>query len=313
MALLQLHKISTASTIGNTYLSEVSIEVKPNEKVALMGETGSGKTTLLKTIAGLHQHTLGEIIFDDKKILGPNHQLIAGNKGISYISQQSDLRHNYKMNDLLTYANKYDAQYLKQLIALCNVEHLLQRNSRQLSGGEKQRLALLKLLLEKPKLILLDEPYSNLDKQHEIMMHNILEELGDKNDCSFLMSAHRKEEVLAWADYIYILQEGKIVQEGTATEIYFKPENIYVAGLLGDYTEVTPQLKALLNIHEGIAFLRPEQLEIKQSDEPNAVVINCMHQGGYYKNICMVDDQKVVVNSVVRFEKKTQIILDCKF
>jgi putative spermidine/putrescine transport system ATP-binding protein len=305
--LLQLNNIETTSAIGGTVLHNINMQVLAQDKVAIMGETGCGKTTLLKTIAGFIQHSAGQISFNDKIIKGPDHQLIAGNAGIGYLSQQSDLRHNYKMQDLLDYANTYDKIFFNELIDICNVRHLLLRNSRQLSGGEKQRLALVKVLLEKPQLIILDEPFTNLDQHHATTMRDILTKLGKQNFCSFLMSAHSKEEVLSWADYLYIMHEGQIIQEGHPTHIYFQPKNLYVAELLGDFTLINSSIKTFFSLSDDILYLRPEQLHITDAQPTNSTVIDVKHYGGYYKYKLALQDEILITNSIQHFTQGLQV------
>jgi ABC-type Fe3+/spermidine/putrescine transport system ATPase subunit len=312
MPLLKLQSISTTSSIGAIFLKDISIEVKPQQKLAIMGETGCGKTTLLKTIAGHIQHTSGTIHFKGQILKGPDWQLVPGYKGISYLSQSADLRHNYRMEELLEYANKYDQAYFNELINICNVAHLLKRNSKQLSGGEKQRISLVKLLLERPELILLDEAYSNLDAHHKATMHAIIEEIGIKNNCTFLISAHHKEDVLAWASDVIILKDGAIVQQGNSEKLYYKSINDYVAGLLGDYTLVTPSIRNFLNINTQLKYLRPQHLQIVDSLNKNAAVLSCKHFGGYYKCSVQLNDEeqsKICVNTLHPIAQATALCI----
>ncbi|HEY6505584.1 MAG TPA: ATP-binding cassette domain-containing protein, partial [Chitinophagaceae bacterium] len=148
-------------------VKNVSFSQRSFEKIAIAGETGSGKTTLLKMIAGLIQPTAGEILFENKKVIGPNDQLIPGHPAIAYLSQHFELLNNYWVHEILEMANKLNENEATGIFRVCQVEHLLNRRTNQLSGGEKQRIALARLLITSPRLLLLDEPFSNLDIIHK--------------------------------------------------------------------------------------------------------------------------------------------------
>src|SRR5687767_2904429 len=165
MSLLQLNGIG--KRIGSRYvLKNISFIQHPSEKIAIAGETGSGKTTLLKIIAGFIQADEGEVMFEGEKIKGPQERLIPGHPHIAYLSQHFELRNNYRVEEVLEYANTLPPEESKRLYEICHISHLLQRKTDQVSGGEKQRIALAKLLTTSPRLLLLDEPFSNLDMRH---------------------------------------------------------------------------------------------------------------------------------------------------
>jgi ABC-type cobalamin/Fe3+-siderophores transport system ATPase subunit len=141
MNLLEIEGLQSDELLGGFALNNISFKIPELKKVALMGQTGSGKSTLLKTIAGFIQHKSGTIYFDNKKVLGPNYQLVAGEKGIAYLSQHFELRNNYRMEELFEYANEeFTKEEANQLFELSKVNHLQKRNSKELSGGENNEL-----------------------------------------------------------------------------------------------------------------------------------------------------------------------------
>ncbi|MFZ1312811.1 MAG: ATP-binding cassette domain-containing protein [Chitinophagaceae bacterium] len=158
MSMLKVSGISKAGK-ENILVSNISFTQQPLQNIAIVGETGSGKTTLLKMIAGLVQPTSGEIIFDNKKVTGPYDQLIPGHPGIAYLSQYFELRNNYWVHEVLEMANKLSDREANTIFSVCQVNHLLGRRTDELSGGEKQRIALARVLISSPKLLLLDEPF----------------------------------------------------------------------------------------------------------------------------------------------------------
>src|SRR5687767_9414768 len=165
MSLLKLSAI-TKYKDGEAVLKDISFSVQKHQKTAIAGATGSGKTTLLKIIAGLVQPDAGEVLFENLRVPGPDEKLIPGHPAIAYLSQHFELRNNYRVEEVLEYANTLPPEESKRLYEICHISHLLQRKTDQVSGGEKQRIALAKLLTTSPRLLLLDEPFSNLDMRH---------------------------------------------------------------------------------------------------------------------------------------------------
>ncbi|HEY8968242.1 MAG TPA: ATP-binding cassette domain-containing protein, partial [Puia sp.] len=146
-------------------LGDVRMVLSKGWRMAVAGETGSGKTSLLKTIAGLMPG--GRVFFEGQRVLGPLEKLIPGHPGIAYLSQQFELPQHLRIEQVLEYANELPEEEAQELFRVCQIDHLMKRKTHQLSGGERQRIALAKLLIAAPRLLLLDEPFSNLDMIHK--------------------------------------------------------------------------------------------------------------------------------------------------
>lgn len=243
--------------LGKRIVSQVDLQQREGEKLAIVGETGSGKSTLMKIIAGLVQPDTGTVQFENKQVLGPDDQLIPGHPSIAYLSQHFELRNNYYVHEILEYANQLTASEATEIFHICQIDHLLQRKTNDgLSGGEKQRIATARLLIHKPKLLLLDEPFSNLDLGHKQMMKSIIQKMSDTLKISIMMVSHDPQDILPWADRILIMKEGAIIQDAIPYDIYHKPMNAYVAGLTGKY-----------NIMPDGSILRPEQMQLTTPDK----------------------------------------------
>lgn len=219
----------------NTIVDETSFELLTGEKLAIAGETGSGKTTLLKMIGGLEQPSGGFLQFEEESIKGPLDQLIPGHKGIAYLSQHFELRNNYRIEEVLSYSDQLPDGKASQIYRVCEIEHLLKRKTDQLSGGERQRVALARLLITSPRLLLLDEPFSNLDRGHKQIIKNVIRELSEELGITCILVSHDSVDLLSWADRILVLQNGHLIQDADPRTIYFKPVNEYCASLFGDY------------------------------------------------------------------------------
>lgn len=234
------------------------------QQVAIAGESGAGKTTLLKMISGYVQPDSGQVLFEGKRVPGPLEQLLPGHPRIGYLSQQYELRNNYRVEELVWFDNEMSRAEAEALFSVCEVGHLLHRKTHQLSGGEKQRIALCMLLVKSPRLLVLDEPFSNLDLIHKLTLRKVLSGIAAQLGISIILTSHDPYDTLSWAHTILVMRQGTIVQQGTPETIYHQPVNDYVAGLFGSYNLFQPQQAAQLGIDAGghQIMVRPEQLII---------------------------------------------------
>ncbi|GHV28913.1 MAG: ABC transporter ATP-binding protein [Hydrotalea flava] len=267
---LQVEKISKRYNQNNDHwiLQDINFEQKHHQKIALSGASGAGKTTLLKIIAGWEQPDAGNVYFKGNKVKGPDEQLLPGHKGIAFLSQHFELWNNYTIAEILDYNNQLEKQAAETLFAICRIEHLLHRKTNEVSGGERQRVALARLLIMQPQLIILDEPFSNLDFDHKQILKTVLAEIAQNQELNFIMASHDPMDTLPWVDTIVILENGHIIQQGSPHEIYYHPVNTYSAGLFGDFNIIPASMAALLALQSTNAqstdnfILRPHQIEL---------------------------------------------------
>jgi ABC-type sugar transport system ATPase subunit len=268
-------------------LDNINLLINPFSKTALIGETGSGKSTLMKIMAGLVQPSTGEAIFENKRIEGPNEVLIPGHKKIGYLSQHFELLNNYRVEELLDMANKLEQHEADEIYQLCKIEHLLKRKTNAISGGERQRIALAKVLVGNPNLLLLDEPFTNLDLSNNKTINGIINELCESRKTTVVLVSHDPSNIVSWADQIIVLQEGQMIQTGSPEEIYSYPVNSYTAGLLGDfnYIEKESPLRTVLTIPSNRLYFRTEEFTIlkKENNSASATIKEKLFYGNHYK------------------------------
>lgn len=261
-------------TQGSFSLKDISFSLQQSKKLAITGETGAGKSSLMKIIAGLIQPSSGMVLFEGGEVTGPNYNLIPGHPGIAYLSQHFELRNHYRMEELLEYANTLTEQEANTLYELCEITHLLKRKTDGLSGGERQRIALARLLVSAPRLLLLDEPFSNLDLVHKNTLKKVLTNICNATGLTCMLTSHDPADTLSWADELLVMKNGSIVQQATPEQVYRQPSTEYVAGLLGNYNLVEAgQAKALagmlgIEADERKMVIRPEAFKL--SREQNA-------------------------------------------
>ena len=302
-------------------LKDASFTQQIFQKISIAGETGSGKSTLLKIIAGLEQPDAGFVLFENQKIYGPLETLVPGHPGIAYLSQHYELRNNYRMEELLEMVNKLPEQEAEKLFALCRISHLLKRKNYQLSGGEKQRLAIARLLIGSPKLLLLDEPFSNLDPIHKNILKLVLKDISDRLQITCILTSHDPLDTLSWADEILVMKAGEIIQKDSPAEIYYKPVNEYVAGLFGTYLLLDREQTAFFPVLQDTiqngkrVFFRPEQFIIGPpgNGTVNGTIQNIRFWGSFSELEISLPVNTILVKTMeTRFTKGDQVAVSVK-
>jgi len=287
---MELVTVSNISLVehGATIVAPISFGQRAGQKLALAGASGAGKSTLLQLIAGLAQPATGEVRIAGERVRRPHDALVPGHPGVAYLSQKSDLPHSLRVEQVLRYASKRPAAEAQALYELCRIAHLLPRRTDQLSGGEQQRVALARLLLGAPRLLLLDEPFSNLDRDNKRTMQAIIEEVGTRLGITCLLVSHDATDVLPCADEILVLRRGQLVQRGTPEQLYYQPANEYVAALFGDYNllrgAAAQQLAAAPLAADATLLVRPEQLRLSAASAGLPGTVRAVRfLGSYYE------------------------------
>jgi len=310
MNLLEVAGISKKS--GENYLlHNVGFTQNTLQKIALAGATGSGKTTLLKIIAGLVQPSAGSIFFDGKKVEGPEERLIAGHPQIAYLSQHFELRNHYRVEEILEMSNRLSVESASLISEICRVNHLLKRWTHELSGGERQRIVLAQQLLTAPKLLLLDEPYSNLDPVHKTVLKKVIDDISDQLRISCILVSHDPLDTVSWADDIIVLQEGQVIQKGSPKEIYYSPVNEYAAALFGKYNVLSTFLAESFSKFSDLpknavgSFIRPEQFQVQPNERGvKAQVRKVRFMGTYYEIEMAILNERLIVNTLMSHLKE---------
>ena len=287
MPFLEVSNISVKEE-STPVLQNISFIQHEFQNIAIAGETGSGKSTLLKVIAGLVQPDAGNVLFEGEQVIGPAVKLVPGHAGITYLSQHFELPHSLRVEQVLRYANSLSGAEAEELYEVCKIGHLLKRKTKELSGGERQRIALARLLSTSPRLLLLDEPFSNLDMGHKNILKSVIQEVGEKLGISCILISHDPHDSLSWADAILVMQGGQVVQQGTPVQVYRKPVNEYVAGLFGKYnlikTGVLPGVRGV-GVNGKQMIVRPEDLKLSTAADHAVAgtVQKVLFYGSYYE------------------------------
>jgi ABC-type Fe3+/spermidine/putrescine transport system ATPase subunit len=262
---LELRSVSK-QYLTHRAVNSVSLSLAPGEFFSLVGPSGCGKTTTLRMIAGFEQPTSGDIMLEEASLRG----LPPYRRNVSTVFQSYALFPHLTVAQNLAFGLERQRSFRKREIcekverALSLVELAGKENRlpAQLSGGEKQRVALARSLVLEPKVLLLDEPLSALDPQLRKKMRNQLKELQRRVGIAFLFVTHDQEEALSMSDRMAIMNGGKLEQVGTPRELYRRPASRFVAEFLGE-----------LNWLNGVA-VRPESVRVSR-EQPDASVPSC--------------------------------------
>jgi len=310
MSLLKVRNINKQGP-ADFVLKDISFSQRIGENVAIAGETGAGKSTLLKLIAGLLQPDSGELVFQNKRVIGPKDQLVPGHPGIAYLSQHFELPKSLRVEQVLDYSNTFTDVAAQKLYAVCQIDHLLKRRTDELSGGEKQRVAICRLLTSSPGLLLLDEPFSHLDMVHKNTLKKVIRDIGEELRITCILVSHDPLDILSWADKILVMKEGTIVQKASPEVVYLRPTNAYVAGLFGKFnligTEDQEAFSVLSHVkghldkikNEKKIFLRPEQVRIvkKSKRALRGKIRRVLYFGSYVELEVLIGKRMITVRS----------------
>lgn len=297
--LLEVKNLYFNYQTNNPLFHNLNLHVDEGQIVALAGESGCGKSTLLSLIYGLMDWQSGEIIFDGEKLFGPKGNLVPGESKMKFVAQNYDLMPygtvydnvgKYISNINLT-SKKEKVDELLDIVGLSEYAKVIPKN---LSGGQQQRVAIARALAILPKMLLLDEPFSNLDFSRKFELRDKLFSYARENNMSLIISTHNLEEVLPWADKIVVLQNGRLIQNDSPKETYENPYNDYVAKLLGEVNIFTEGEKTQFNLSRKYYF--PHQIKIAEGGV-EASVLESLFAGSHYRNKVRINDKSIVVYS----------------
>ena len=247
-------------------LDGIDLAVGKGEFVALLGPSGSGKTSLLRIIAGLASASAGRLLIDGRDALG----LPPGERRIGFVFQNYALFRHMRVFDNVAFGLQVKrrrarpsraaiAARVAELLDLVQLSGLERRFPGQLSGGQRQRVALARALAVDPALLLLDEPFGALDAGIRVALREWLRALHDRLGLTSIFVTHDRDEALALADRIAVLNAGRIEQVGTPAELYDRPVSAFTMGFLGPVNRLDCALR------DGVARLAGETLPVPES------------------------------------------------
>ncbi|MCW0189487.1 ABC transporter ATP-binding protein [Campylobacter lari] len=274
-------------------LKGISLSLREGEIVSILGESGCGKSSLLGCIAGFFEINDGSIYIGDKLVASKNVYLAPQERDVGVLFQDYALFPHLNVEENICFGISFlskneQKQRLDEVLEILNLNTLLKRYPNELSGGQAQRVALARTIVARPKIILFDEPFSNLNHTLSVKMRKEIKNILKEHKLSAIFVTHDKDDAFYLSDNIALIKDGKILDYGSAKELFYKPKNIDSACFLGEAFFIDPNtildenFKAYLQSKNGI--LRPNDIQISTSQTPlKASVLECVFYGDFYE------------------------------
>lgn len=286
----------------NEVLSNLSLKVQDKEFVSVIGDSGAGKTTLFRAINGLEKINEGYIRLDGYLQSAAFFHIPAEKRSIGTIFQDYALFPHLNVEKNIKYALKssnFDKKFYQNILDLLRVEELLDRYIDELSGGQKQRIALARSLVRKPKLLLMDEPFSNLDRNLRVQIRRELKQIFTEIGSTVLLITHDSEEALSLSDKVGFLYAGEIIQFSTPEKIYDRPDHSIIAKSISNSNVIFGEAyKNKVSTFIGDFILDEnfmEQSKIYVNVKPNQLSINLNQNNFVIKDREFLDGSQLYI------------------
>lgn len=248
-------------------LNNISFSVEKGKHISIIGESGCGKSTLLKIIYGLLHVNKGEIFYKGEKLLGPNYYLVPGEEFMKYQAQDFDLMPFTTVEEnvgkyLSNFYKKEKKKRTLELLELVEMTPYARVKPRFLSGGQQQRIALARVLAKEPEIILLDEPFSNIDNFKKNSLRRNLFTYFKEKGITCIVATHDNADTLSYADEVIVLKEGEIIDKKTPENLYKNPSSKYVASLFDEVNELPVHLLMPFDDTVKKILVYPHEIEV---------------------------------------------------
>jgi ABC-type sulfate/molybdate transport systems ATPase subunit len=290
-------------------LQSISFSLTKGKNLAIIGESGCGKSTLLKAIYGLYDLNEGQIFWKTTEVLGPKFHLIPGMPFMKYLAQDFDLMPFITVAEnvgkyLSNFFPEEKQARIAELLEIVEMTEYANVKAKLLSGGQMQRVALARVLALEPEVLLLDEPFSHIDNFRKNSLRRKLFAYLKNRDITCIVATHDSTDVLAFADEVVIMKEGKIIESGIPKNIYNHPKNKYVASMFGDVNEIIFYNETLL--------VYPHQLKVVSNSDLMVEIITSYFRGSHYLIEAKYGNQTLFFENEQIIEKAEMVFLTIK-
>ena len=283
-------------------VKDLSLDLQKGELLCLLGASGCGKTTTLKMISGFLKTDKGQILVDGQDIT----RLEPEKRPVSTVFQSYALFPHMSVLDNVIYGLKFQGVRKKEArqmgmeyLKIVDMEEYAQASIGEISGGQQQRVALVRSLITRPKVLLLDEPLSNLDAKLRVKMREEIREIQKKYEITMVFVTHDQEEAMVLGDKIAIMDEGRLVQIGKPEDVYLHPQNAFARDFLGISNQ-------FMSTDGEKICCRPEELEFSSEGIVEGTVIQEEFLGFYRQYYIETENHENIIVRTAR-EKRVEI------
>ena len=284
-------------------IKNLNFSVNKGDIISFIGESGSGKTTFLKCLAGLEKINSGSIELNGNILNNENSFVEPNKRKIGFVFQDYPLfPHLNVLENISINLEKNFFSKIDYILDLTKLKHLKKRFPDQLSGGEQQRVCLARALVREPELLLLDEPFSNLDSNIKATIQEEIHKIIKETKTTTILVTHDISDTFNISDKILIFKAGILQQYDNPVSMYCNPVNCYCAKILGDLNQI--------NINKKTFYLRPEKIRLSEKSKISGTVEKSLFSGKEYKISANIDGDIWVFFNDFSLEKNQKIYLD---
>ena len=284
--MLQVQNISF-SYDDKKVIKQMNFTIQKGQNIAVIGESGCGKSTLLKLIYGLYDLDEGQIFWNETEVLGTKFNLVPGMSFMKYLSQDFDLMPYITVSENVgKYLSNVNLdkkqQRIQELLEIVELADFANVKAKYLSGGQQQRVALARVLALEPEVLLLDEPFSQIDNFRKNALRRNLFAYLKSRGITCIVATHDSTDSLSFAEETIVLQDGEVIAKANSLALYKNPSNKYIASLFGEVNELKKSQFSEIEGEDETLLLYPHQLKISDNGALKVVVKQSYFKGSHY-------------------------------
>ncbi|TXK72665.1 ABC transporter ATP-binding protein [Mesonia sp. HuA40] len=304
--MLQIHQISYLHQ-SNLGIQNISFNLQSSRHLAIIGPSGCGKSTLLKCIYGLFDLQQGSIHFKAERVLGPAYNLVPGHPQMKYLAQYDNVMPYTSVSEnikehLSRQHPEENERRCVELLRVIGLEEFAHTQVKNLSGGQRQRVALAQVLAKAPQLLLLDEPFNFIDNFKKNTLRRSIFNYLKKENIACIFATHDRDDMLAFADEVLVLEKGKTIAQGNPKALFENPRSKAVAALFYEVNELPASW--FNDAFKGTFLVYPFELKWHRQKQKNGVAVQIeqsLYQGTHFLNQARHQDE------IIFFETPNQL------
>ena len=315
--MLQVQNISF-SYDSKKVIKRMNFTIQKGQNIAIIGESGCGKSTLLKLIYGLYDLNEGQIFWNETEVLGTKFNLVPGMSFMKYLSQDFDLMPYITVAEnvgkYLSNANiEKKQQRIQELLEIVEMSNFANVKAKFLSGGQQQRVALARVLALEPEILLLDEPFSQIDNFRKNALRRNLFAYLKSRGITCIVATHDSTDSLSFAEETIVLQDGEVIAKANSLALYKNPSNKYIASLFGEVNELKRSQFSEIEGDDEMILMYPHQLKVVENGMFKVIVKQCYFKGSHYLIKAVANRNIIFFDHISELEVNVEVVLGLQY